>query len=666
MRVALLSILFLLTFSRAWAQSPSSPSVCTDTEGKRVECPQEQESPPAPEEPAASNCSDLDGKVLTCPSDASTEGLKSSDKTSLPVSSDVNPFSVSFLRNLAADQKAMWTGPRYLQQQDVNWLLPFSLATGVVIASDQGIQSHVNKDASTVKRYVSVSNYGALALAGATGGAYLWGTLTNNSHLRETGVFAGEAALNSLAVAQVMKFAAGRERPDEGDGLGHFRVGGSSFPSIHATFAWSTATVFAHEYPGPLTKFMAYGLATAISASRVAGQKHFASDVLVGSALGWYSGTTVFRRRTEDDSRYGVFQRESRQLEADQMGSPYVPLDSWVYPAIARLAALGYIDSAFLGVKPWTRMECARLLGEAEATLRDDFQSNGPEYRMVRTLRQEFNREQRFSDAGENWGGDVESVYVRFNGISGRPLIDGYHFGQTVINDYGRPLGEGLNSIVGVSANSTAGPLAFYFRGEYQHAADNQPLSSAAQQAITDYEHGVPSWISYGGVDRLRTIESYLAVNLSGWQLSFGKQSLWWGPNQGSGFMISDNAEPLWMLRLNKTTPVRLPGLLHFLGASRSEYFLARMQSQRFVRLAYPTFPLFGSGEKYLSNQPFLYGFKTSFKPTPNLEFGISLTSMIAGPGRPMTWGTFFHSFSSHGNAQPLDPGDRRTGFDFS
>jgi hypothetical protein len=130
--------------------------------------------------------------------------------------------------------------------------------------------------------------------------------------------------------------------------------------------------------------------------------------------------------------------------------------------------------------------------------------------------------------------------------------------------------------------------------------------------------------------------------------------------------MISDNAEPLWMLRLNKTTPVRLPGLLHFLGASRSEYFLARMQSQRFVRLAYPTFPLFGSGEKYLSNQPFLYGFKTSFKPTPNLEFGISLTSMIAGPGRPMTWGTFFHSFSSHGNAQPLDPGDRRTGFDFS
>ena len=47
------------------------------------------------------------------------------------------------------------------------------------------------------------------------------------------------------------------------------------------------------------------------------------------------------------------------------MGSPYVPLDSWVYPAMERLAAFGYIKTASLGIRPWTRMECARLVGEA-------------------------------------------------------------------------------------------------------------------------------------------------------------------------------------------------------------------------------------------------------------------------------------------------------------
>ncbi len=47
------------------------------------------------------------------------------------------------------------------------------------------------------------------------------------------------------------------------------------------------------------------------------------------------------------------------------MASPYVPLDSWIYPALERLIAFGYIDSAIAGMRPWTRLECARLLNEA-------------------------------------------------------------------------------------------------------------------------------------------------------------------------------------------------------------------------------------------------------------------------------------------------------------
>ena len=44
---------------------------------------------------------------------------------------------------------------------------------------------------------------------------------------------------------------------------------------------------------------------------------------------------------------------------------PYVELDSWIYPAIERLAAMGYIREAFLGQRPWTRIECAHLVEEA-------------------------------------------------------------------------------------------------------------------------------------------------------------------------------------------------------------------------------------------------------------------------------------------------------------
>ena len=64
-----------------------------------------------------------------------------------------------------------------------------------------------------------------------------------------------------------------------------------------------------------------------------------------GCFAGFFTGC---KRRTED------------------MGSPYVPLDSWVYPAFDRLIARGRIQTAYVGLRPWTRLECARLLQEAE------------------------------------------------------------------------------------------------------------------------------------------------------------------------------------------------------------------------------------------------------------------------------------------------------------
>src|SRR5450432_3054065 len=53
------------------------------------------------------------------------------------------------------------------------------------------------------------------------------------------------------------------------------------------------------------------------------------------------------------------------------VGSPYIPMDSWIYPAMARLAALGYVDSAFSGMRPWTRLNVANMLAETSDRLTD-------------------------------------------------------------------------------------------------------------------------------------------------------------------------------------------------------------------------------------------------------------------------------------------------------
>ena len=195
------------------------------------------------------------------------------------------------------------------------------------------------------------------------GGSYLWGQFTKNDYLRDTGFLAGEAAANSFLVSEALKYPLGRQRPTEGNGKGDFFSGGQSFPSEHAAAAWSIATVVANRYPGFLPSLLSYGAASAITISRMTGRNHFASDVFVGSALGWYFGRETVRKSADKDSGYGedfernpetVSESESRRHDPDYMASPYVPLDSWVYPAFDRLAALGVAPTAFAGLRPWT------------------------------------------------------------------------------------------------------------------------------------------------------------------------------------------------------------------------------------------------------------------------------------------------------------------------
>lgn len=348
------------------------------------------------------------------------------------------------------------------------------------------------------------------------------------------------------------------------------------------------------------------------------------------------------------------------------MASPYVLLDSWVYPALDRLAALGYVQQAFLGLRPWTRLECARLVEQAAEDLEGESDAAGDGADQIfRALQKEFAAESA-GHGGRNLEAGVESLYLRMVGISGPPLNDGFHFGQTIVNDYGRPYQQGANLVAGASVYAQAGPLAFYVRGEFQHAPSGPGLPAAARAGIAQAD-GLPVANSpVAAINRGRWLDAYVALNIHDWQISFGRQSLWWSPGSSSALMLSANAEPICMLRMSRVSPFQLPTWLRVLGAVRSESFIGQLQGHHFVRLAWPEFPLHGALDTTLSPQPFLWGHKISFRPTENLEFGVSITTVLGGYGRPLTLGTFEHSLSMHGNAQALDPGDRRTGFDFT
>ncbi|HKF21778.1 MAG TPA: capsule assembly Wzi family protein [Candidatus Angelobacter sp.] len=600
---------------------------------------------------------------------------------------DENPYPAGvaprvLLRNLAEDQRVIWTSPFKARIQDLNWLVPFAGLTAGLINADAELSSRVNTNGTFSKHSSTISNGGVALAVGGTGSLYLLGKLRSDEHQKETGILAGEAAVNSLIVVEAIKAITRRSRPNESDGQGKFGSGtslNSSFPSMHAALAWSAATVLTHEYPGVMTKILGYGLASTVSLARVTGKDHFPSDVVVGSALGWMIGEQVYGTHHNSElpgEGYGTFHRGlAEEFPGWQSkASPYVPMDSWVYPAIDRLTALGVVHSGIVGLRPWTRHECARILEEAQAdsSIDPSAPDAGEASRLYAALAREFASEM---EGPEKEYLSLDSVYTRITGISGKPLTDGYHFGQTIVNDYGRPYEQGVNGLAGFSTSGSSGPLGFYVRGEFVHAPSAPGVSQAVQNAInlgdekttTAADVGQPIFqpaTPIASISTFRLLDSYIMLNVNGWQASFGKQTLWTGPTQDP-FLWSNNAEPMYMFRVDQTNPTKLPSFLGFLGPMRSEFWVGKLTGQHYISNENGT--IFVAQGRTLSRQPMVNGLKVNFKPTPNFEFGVGRTGLWGGPEFPITVRTTRRSFLSTTNAAAgFDPGDRRSTADFS
>ena len=132
-------------------------------------------------------------------------------------------------------------------------------------------------------------------------GFYLIGSKRHDERFRETGLIAFETLIDAQIVVAAIKMIADRARPTESDGRGRFldspRRWNSSFPSGHAVTTWALASVIAHEYPKPLVKIVAYGLASTVVVARVGARRHFPGDVMAGAGIGWFMGDYIFGKR---------------------------------------------------------------------------------------------------------------------------------------------------------------------------------------------------------------------------------------------------------------------------------------------------------------------------------------------------------------------------------
>jgi membrane-associated phospholipid phosphatase len=208
--------------------------------------------------------------------------------------------------NFVHDQAAIWTSPARFRTSDLEWFVPLAAVTATAIATDQDAMNHVvTKDPNLNHTSTNASNALTGGMIAAPVAMLGWGQMKKNPRAREAGILGSEAMIDGVVVEQGMKLIFWRERPAANNAQGKFFQSSagvdSSFPSSHCVISWSAAAVLAGEYPSTLSRLLIYSTATGISATRVMGQQHFPSDVIVGSATGWLLGHYVFRKHHNKD-----------------------------------------------------------------------------------------------------------------------------------------------------------------------------------------------------------------------------------------------------------------------------------------------------------------------------------------------------------------------------
>lgn len=382
-----------------------------------------------------------------------------------------------------------------------------------------------------------------------------------------------------------------------------------------------------------------------------------------------------------------------------KIGSPYIPVDSWVYPAMLRLYSLGYVDTVYLGLRPWTRASVKLMLEEAGDLIGDSEADGDPGAGQAREIYDAINREMHDDmegSCGPHQGSmRIESVYTVARAISGTPLHDSFHLGSTIVNDYGRPFENGFNNYSGASGYATAGRFALYVRGEFQGAPSATGYSAAFAQtlsAVDQTSYYTPATTPpYGPTTAVfnqttipqgliatatqgRFLEAYLSFQYLNHVFSIGKQDQWLGPAQGASMAFSNNAQNFYTFEINRIEPLKVPLLSWLTGPFRYEFVLGALRGHTLMPdPAYEANPTSGAPNVINPGDPWVHVEKISFKPYRDLEFGFERTALFGGEGHsPVTLRTFLRSFFSL--TAPLapvknsrsDPGARFGAFDFN
>jgi membrane-associated phospholipid phosphatase len=190
-----------------------------------------------------------------------------------------------------------------LQLDNGNALVTLGVAGAFALVYSYDSQIHDKLTARPNKSLDKATEIGSLAgdpyiQLGLAAAVYGGALLADSAKWKEVGEMMAEAMILADAASLVIKESAGRGRPNLTSSKSDFkpfsfRKDYDSLPSMHTASSFALASVMAATSENLALKTAYYGAAAFVGYSRMYQNKHWASDVLLGAAIGELCGRVV-------------------------------------------------------------------------------------------------------------------------------------------------------------------------------------------------------------------------------------------------------------------------------------------------------------------------------------------------------------------------------------
>lgn len=277
------------------------------------------------------------------------------------------------------------------------------------------------------------------------------------------------------------------------------------------------------------------------------------------------------------------------QASADLM------VGSRIEGAVEKLVGFGLLDDRMFSVRPWSRTEARRLLGQARANLTrlgpaDREAAEGilaaiSEISVAREIQVDLRGDVTELDSpwlpvpqetgADKIDADINRL-VEYPG--GREFVDGQTVGAEL----------GIEAVVNDYVSLQARPRVWIAR---------------------DTSHATTS--------EAQLLEAQVRLQFRGVRLDVGRFGSVWGPGRNGGNLLTNNARGLDCVRISSNSPFHWPGFLSFLGPSQVQVFLAQLEADRDIPHSK------------------LVGYTISMRPHRLLEVSLSALIQSGGDGAP-------------------------------